>query len=67
MSQAQTPPEVQLAIGRLFLMLSRPEQPGDIEAFHKIRAIVLDFSEHQPDYRPNYVAQRLAGAQGDVA
>ena len=62
-----TPPEVQLAIGRLFLMLSRPEQPNDIETFHKIRAIVLDSAEHQPDYRPNYVAQRMAGAQGDFA
>jgi len=62
-----TPPEVQLAIGRLFLMLSRPEQPGDIETFHKIRAIVLDSAEHQPDYRPNYVAQRDSGAQGDFA
>ena len=68
MNNAQTtPPEVQLAIGRLFLMLSRHEQPSDIETFHKIRAIVLDSAEHQPDYRPNYVAQRMAGAQGDFA
>ena len=68
MNNAQTtPPEVQLAIGRLFMMLSRPEQPNDIETFHKIRAIVLDSAEHQPDCRPNYVAQRMAGAQGDFA
>ena len=68
MNNAQTTtPEVQLAIGRLFLLLSRPEQPGDIETFHKIRAIVLDSAEHQPDYRPNYVAQRMTGAQGDFA
>ena len=64
----RTPPEVQLAIGRLFLMLSRPEQPGDIETFHEIRSIVLDSSEQQtPDHRPNYVAQRMTGAQGDFA
>ena len=62
-----TPQEVQISIGRLFMMLSRPEQPGDIETFHKIRAIVLDSAEHQPDYRPNYVAQRMAGAQGDFS
>ena len=63
----RTPPEVQLAIGRLFLMLSRPEQTGAIKTFHKIRAIVLDSAEHQPDYRPNYAGQRLTGAQGDFA
>ena len=62
-----TPPEVQLAIGRLFLMLSRPEQPGDIETFHKILAIVLDSADYRPDHRPNYVAQRMTGAQGDFA
>ena len=59
--------EVQFAIGRLFLMLSRPEQPGDIETFHKIRAIVLDSADCRPDHRPNYVAQRMTGAQGDFA
>ena len=62
-----TPPEVQLSIGRLFLMLSRPEQPNDIETFHKIRAIVLDSADCRTDYRPNYVAQRMTGAQGDFA
>ena len=68
MNNAQTtPPEVQLAIGRLVLMLSRPEQPGDIETFHKIRAIVLDSADCRTDYRPNYVAQRMTGAQGDFA
>ena len=64
---SKTTPQVQLAIGRLFLMLSRPEQPGDIETFHKIRAIVLDSADCRTDYRPNYVAQRMTGAQGDFA
>ncbi len=62
-----TPQEVKLAIGRLFLMLSRPEQPGDIETFNKIRSIVLDSADYRPDHRPNYVAQRMTGAQGDFS
>lgn len=62
-----TPQEVKLAIGRLFLMLSRPEQPGDIETFNKIRSIVLDSADYRPDHRPNYAAQRMTGAQGDFA
>jgi len=66
-TEIKTPPEVQLAIGRLFLMLSRPEQPGDIETFHKIRAIVLDSADCRQDHRPNYAAQRMTGAQGDFS
>ena len=64
---SKTTPQVQLAIGRLFLMLSRPEQPGDIETFHKIRAIVLDSADCRTDYLPKYVAQRMNGSQGDFA
>lgn len=61
------PAEVQMALGRLFFMMCRPNQPGDVETYHKIRALVMDASNPQePDYRPNYVEQRLMGAQGDA-
>ena len=61
------PVEIQMALGRLFRMLSRAARPGDIEAYHSIRTMVLDTAEPQPhDNRPNYVAQRLKGAQGDA-
>jgi len=43
------------AIGRLFLLGSRPTQPGDVEEYERIRAIVLDNTEPQPlGYQPNY-------------
>ena len=64
------PPEVQMALGRLFRMMSRPSQPGDIEMFHKIVAIVTDeyeaLHDGRPTYRPDYVAQRGMGARGDA-
>ena len=67
MSQPPMPVEVQMALGRMFAMMSRPTQPGDVETFHAIRAVVLDAAQPQPpEYRPDYVAQRLMGAQGDA-
>ena len=36
---------VNCAIGRLFKMAARPAQPGDEDAFFRIRAVVLDGSE----------------------
>ncbi len=59
------PPEVQLALGRLFAMMTRPEQPGDADQFHEIRAIVMDSCEQRADYRPNWARDRLTGAAGD--
>lgn len=47
-------------------MMQRPEQPGDVETYQAIRAIVLDASpDPAPDARPNYAAQRMSGAKGD--
>jgi hypothetical protein len=67
-SKQAMPAEVQMALGRLFAMMSRPAQPGDVEMFHKIRALVMDSAEPQPtEYRPNFVLQRLMGAKGDSA
>jgi len=60
------PPEVQLALGRIFRLLSRPFQEGDLEEYHRCRSIILDASpEPQEDHRPNWVRDRLRGAQGD--
>ena len=60
-----------MAIGRLFLLGSRPEQPGDIETFYKIRSAVMEAAEvlelelDDPRYELNYTRDRLKGAQGD--
>ena len=39
------PLEVQCALGRIFRMMQRPSEPGDIEMYVKCRAIVLDYAE----------------------
>jgi hypothetical protein len=58
---------VNLALGRIFLLMSRPFQPGDVEEYERCRRIVMDHSggDCAAPYAPNYVAQRLMGAQGD--
>lgn len=33
------------AIGRLFLIASRPEQPGDVETYYACRTAILDAAE----------------------
>jgi hypothetical protein len=57
----------QLALGRIFRLASRPAQPGDIEEYHRCRAIILDALEPSdtPDYILNWARDRLKGAQGD--
>lgn len=72
-----TPLEVQLAIGRIFRIASRPEQPGDIAEYQRCRSIILDASEPQtaefgfavvqPNTIHDYARDRLKGAQGDGA
>jgi hypothetical protein len=57
---------VELALGRIFRMGSRPTRPGDVEEYERCRAIILDNTEPSlPDYRSNYARDRLKGAQGD--
>lgn len=55
----------ELALGRIFLLGSRPFQPGDTEEYERCRAIILDgVGQDMPaDYKPNYVRDRLRGAQ----
>lgn len=63
------PQEVQLAIGRLFRMLSRPEKPGDVKAFYACRDIVMNAADASgrvyEDKRQNWARDRRKGAQGD--
>lgn len=61
-----TPPEVKMAIGRLFAMMMRPAQEGDLEMFEKIRAVVMEHSNVKEDYVPNYARDWNRGAQGDL-
>ena len=57
---------VNLALGRIFRLLSRPTQPGDVADYERCRAVVLDLCDPvQPDYAPNYIRDRLLGAAGD--
>jgi hypothetical protein len=58
---------VELALGRIFGMMQRPEQPGDVAEYERCRRIVLD--ELAPlgpvvSYQPNYARDRNRGAAG---
>jgi len=58
--------EAQLALGRIFRILSRPFQDGDVEEYERCRAILLDAVEpHAAPYVPNWARDRMKGAQGD--
>ncbi len=48
---------IELALGRIFRMGSRPTQ--------RCRAIILDARDPIPGYTPNYARDRNRGAQGD--
>ena len=56
---------VNLAIGRIFRLASRPAQPGDVENYERCKALILDIVEPLPFYAPNWVRDRMKGAQGD--
>lgn len=62
------PIEVRLALGRIFRLMSRPAQPGDLRQYEACRALILDASEHidSTDHSPDYVRDRMKGAQGDA-
>jgi len=60
-------PEAELALGRILRLAARPSQPGDVAEYERCRAILLDALDPQlPDYTPNYVRDRLRGAEGDA-
>lgn len=55
-----------MALGRIFQLMSRPFQPGDIEEYERCRAAVLNVAPPGgADYRHCYVRDRLKGAAGD--
>jgi len=50
------PAEVQMALGRIFRLMSRPFQDGDLEQYFAARAVVMAAaSSIKQDYQPNYV------------
>lgn len=57
--------EVQLALGRIFRLMSRSTQPGDVADYERCRALILDaVGESTPDYAPNYARDHSLGAAG---
>jgi hypothetical protein len=58
-------PQIKLAIGRIFRLASRPEQPGDVAEYERCRSLILDHSEIPEDRAINWARDRLKGAQGD--
>ena len=58
---------VSLALGRIFRLLSRPEQPGDIAAYERCRVVVLTAIDPPlfVDRAVNYARDREKGAAGD--
>jgi hypothetical protein len=69
MSGCATPQAVQLAIGRIFRMASRPEKPGDTAAYFAARSVIMAYHEGElpVDRSPNWARDRGRGAQGDAA
>lgn len=58
---------VKLALGRLFQLISRPEQPADADDYEQCRRVLLDVAgdDQIQIHRPNWARDRLKGAQGD--
>ena len=58
---------VDLAIGRILRLGSRPTQPGDIEQYERARAVILaELGNRVEAYRHNWARDRLLGAAGDA-
>lgn len=57
---------VNLAIGRIFRMASRPSQPGDVAEYERCRGLILDRVDASVDMAPCYIRDRMRGAAGDV-
>lgn len=53
---------VALALGRLFLLGSRPFQPGDIEQYEACRAVILANSPNSSNnWAPDYARDHRKG------
>jgi hypothetical protein len=63
---AETRVSVECALGRIFRLLSRPAQPGDVEQYEAARRVILDSLEPGTEvWRPDYARDRGKGAAGD--
>ncbi len=58
---------INLAIGRIFGMASRPAQPGDAAEYQRCRGLILDRIEAPEAYAHDYIRDRNRGAAGDHA
>lgn len=48
---------VELALGRIFRLMSRPSQPCDVAEYERCRAIILnEFGDAPTAYKPNFAA-----------
>jgi hypothetical protein len=65
LSESERKVLAEMALGRLFSILSRPYRKGDDEEYQKCRSIIMAISPQNIDHAPNYVRQRGGGAQGD--
>ena len=54
-----------LAMGRIFRLMSRTEQPGDVAEYERCRAIIMTDAPEFIDTRPNFARDRNNGAIGD--
>ena len=67
MSHSSSVHTVNLALGRIFRMASRPAQRGDVAEYERCRALIMDHvAASTPDYTPNYARDYRMGAQGDA-
>ncbi len=56
---------VNMAIGRIFRLGSRPGQEGDAAEYWNCRSAILNLLGEGEDRSPNWVRDRLGGAAGD--
>ncbi len=64
--QSKREKQVDLALGRIFRMGSRPTRPGDVEEYERCRSIILNSTDPvTASWTPNYARDRNKGATGD--
>lgn len=59
---------IELALGRIFRLGSRPTQPGDVEEYERCRALIFEAAAAglpAADWRPDFARDRNRGAAGD--
>ena len=57
---------IELALGRILRLASRPEQPGDVRQYERCRDLIMDLAPTVKDtYQVNWARDRNRGAQGD--